>query len=50
MNEHPLFLEDSISYTIDGVEYRDYLKYVGFRILFKVYGSGNTISIPAIIL
>ena len=46
----PVYMEDTYYYKIGNEEYRDFITYIGFRIIFSVKGKGNTVSIPAIIL
>lgn len=53
--QYPTYMEDSLSYTeVDGsgksVQYRDYHRYTGIRILVQVKGVGKRLSIPAIIM
>ena len=49
-DNNTIFIEDSLTYTVDGELYRDYYRYYGVRIVFTVSGSGNTFSIAAVIL
>ena len=46
----PIYLEDALSYDIGGETYRDFMRFIGIRIIFNVKGVGQTMSVPAIIL
>jgi hypothetical protein len=35
---------------ISGENYRDFIRYQGIRVVFKVEGEGNTVSVASIIL